>query len=397
MKVCPHCQASFLEQAGEEGYVYCPHDNSQLQTYDLRAALRQRRQQEFTGELNLLLHTLSFGQRMRREVTFALRELRRHPLLFVTALLRGEGTTRQRIYLLQSGAAVAVMAYAAITLGLIWWGVAYGLPSVQAEPPVRPPEGITMLMLPPMPIAKREATRDSNGHLGGSLTQPQRSKGGGNGGNHSPLPASGGATPPAAMQPSVVLPNPLPPKIENASLIVRPHVVADSASVLSTMGRIGLSDAPIAPPSSGPGEDGGMGNRRGKGVGNNGEGDGLGPGNRHGTGGGDPRPGGDKTTGVGDREPIPMASGSMRPTILYREKARYTEDARADKVQGAVILLATFTADGRITNVRVLKGLPNGLTQEAIKAAQRIRFNPALRNGTPITVQARLEYNFSLY
>lgn len=140
-----------------------------------------------------------------------------------------------------------------------------------------------------------------------------------------------------------------------------------------------------------------MGNRRGTGVGNDGDGAGLGPGLDFNTGKGSPRIGGGPTTGVGDREGLPMATGAMRPTILYREKARYTEDARDQKTQGSVILLATFTADGRITDIRALKSLPHGLTEEAIKVAQRIRFHPAFKNGVAVTVQARLEYNFALY
>jgi TonB family protein len=394
MKVCPQCQASF-----EEGYVYCPHDETQLETYDLRGVLRRRRQQEFRGELNLLVPSLSFGERLVRELAFTGSELRRHPLLFVRELLRGEGSTRQRIYLLQSGAAVAVIAYTAITLGLIGWGVAYGLPSVKAELPPKPihDQEITQLILPPMPKAKSELTRGDKGHLGGSLPQPQSAKGGGSGGNQAPLPASKGATPPAMLKEQVVMLTPEPPKIEHAPLIVRPHVNADPASVKATLGPIGLTDAPLAPRSQGTGTGGGMGNDRGTGLGDKGDGSGLNNGFERGTGGNHFKDGGGPTNGPGNLEGIPMATGSMRPTILYREKARYTEDARAEKVQGAVILLATFTADGRITNIRVLKGLPNGLTQEAIKAAQHIRFNPATRNGVAVTVQARLEYNFSLY
>ena len=387
MKVCPLCQASFVE-----GYVYCPHDETQLQAYDLRAALRRRQQ----NELHLLLPTMSFGQRLQRELLFAAKELQRHPWLFLKALLRGEGSTRQRFYLLQSGAAAAVMAYTLVIVSLILWGVAYGIPSQQVVIAKAPRfDDVTPLVMPVMPRAKTEAARNSNGHIGGSLPQPQPAGGGGSGGDRSQMAASRGATPPAARQEQIVLPN--LPVIKNASLIVPYHVVADSSSVRPTIGQIGISDAPLAPFSPGPGNGGGLGNDHGKGVGKHGDGDGLGPGLRNNTGSGLPRDGGDKTTGPGDHEGIPMASGSMRPTILYREKARYTEDARAEKVQGAVILLATFTADGRITNIRVLKGLPNGLTQEAIKAAQRIRFNPALRNGVAITVQARLEYNFSLY
>ena len=388
MKVCPQCQASF-----EEGFVYCPHDETQLVTYDLRGALRRRQQ----NELHLLLPTMSFGQRLAREIAFAGRELRRHPVLFVRELLRGEGSTRQRVYLLQSGAAVAVMAYTTIVIGLIWWGVAYGLPSEKAEPPPKPLPFTEALILQVTLVTKSEIARNSKGHLGGSLPQPKRAHGGGTGGNRSPLQASKGVQPPAAMTEQIVLPNPFPPKIEHAKLIVPAHVVADPESVRRMIGRIGLTDSPIAPPSQGTGTNGGMGEGDGTGVGKHGKGKGSGDGDEWNTGNGKPRKGGDDLTGTGDREAIPMASGSMRPTILYREKARYTEEARAEKVQGAVILLATFTADGRITNIRVLKGLPNGLTQEAIKAAQRIRFNPAMRNGAAVTVQARLEYNFSLY
>ncbi len=387
MKVCPLCQASFVE-----GYVYCPHDETPLQAYDLRAALRRRQQ----NELHLLLPTLSFGQRLLRELAFAWREVRRHPLLFLIALLRGEGSTRQRFYLLQSGAAAAVMAYAAIAIGLIWWGVAYGLPLeqvVQAKPPREFPDEV--MILPVMPVTKSEFTRGRHGHLGGSLKKPQDTAGGGSGGNRTPLPASGGATPQAAMKDQIVLPS--LPVIKNASLIVPYHVVADSKSVRPTVGQLGIPDAPLAPLSQGKGTDGGLGDKRGTGVGKDGDGAGLRDGNGWNTGGKTPAIGSGGTSGLKHEEGVPMATGSMRPTILYREKARYTEDARAEKVQGAVILLATFTADGRITNIRVLKGLPNGLTQEAIKAAQHIRFNPATRNGVAVTVQARLEYNFSLY
>ena len=92
-----------------------------------------------------------------------------------------------------------------------------------------------------------------------------------------------------------------------------------------------------------------------------------------------------------------MADARLRPTILYREKARYTEEARQQKVQGAVVLLATFTAGGQIADIRVVRGQPFGLTEEAIQAAKRIRFQPASENGVPVTVRAHLEYNFALY
>ena len=90
-------------------------------------------------------------------------------------------------------------------------------------------------------------------------------------------------------------------------------------------------------------------------------------------------------------------NGTGSPKILYKERAKYTEEARLNKVQGIVVLNAIFTADGRILNIRVVRGLPDGLNETAIEAAQRIRFQPAIRNGVAVTVSATIEFTFSIY
>jgi len=38
-----------------------------------------------------------------------------------------------------------------------------------------------------------------------------------------------------------------------------------------------------------------------------------------------------------------------------------------------------------VTRVVVVKGLPAGLTDQAIKAAYKLKFKPALRNGRPVS------------
>lgn len=90
-------------------------------------------------------------------------------------------------------------------------------------------------------------------------------------------------------------------------------------------------------------------------------------------------------------------TSSLRPTILYREKAKYTEVARINTVQGSVALSVVFSQEGTITDIRVMRCLPDGLTQNAIAAAQVIRFNPAMKNGTPVNVRGTLEFYFNLY
>jgi TonB family protein len=93
---------------------------------------------------------------------------------------------------------------------------------------------------------------------------------------------------------------------------------------------------------------------------------------------------------------LPMTK-SQRPTILYREKANYTEIARINLVEGTVVLQVVFASNGELQNLRVVRGLPDGLTRKAIEAAQKIRFNPAIKNGVPVSVRGSLEYTFNLY
>jgi len=86
-----------------------------------------------------------------------------------------------------------------------------------------------------------------------------------------------------------------------------------------------------------------------------------------------------------------------RPTIIYREKAKYTETARQHKAQGIVALIVVFAANEKITGVRIIKDLPYGLTAQALIAAQKIKFKPAMKDGQPISVRGALEYSFNLY
>lgn len=89
--------------------------------------------------------------------------------------------------------------------------------------------------------------------------------------------------------------------------------------------------------------------------------------------------------------------GVGRPTILSREKARYTEAARYNCVQGTVVLSVVFGADSKLKDIRVIRGLPDGLTRKAIEAAMKLRFQPATKDGVPVSVRGNLEYSFNLF
>ena len=95
--------------------------------------------------------------------------------------------------------------------------------------------------------------------------------------------------------------------------------------------------------------------------------------------------------GVGSAE-----SASADVTILYKPNPSYSAEGREHKIQGDVVLEVIFLASGQIKVIRVVSGLGFGMDDEAIHAAQRIRFTPATHDGKPVDVSARIRIEFRL-
>ena len=98
-----------------------------------------------------------------------------------------------------------------------------------------------------------------------------------------------------------------------------------------------------------------------------------------------------------DRIPGPLRPGTDDLRIISKPRPGYTNEAREANVQGTVVVRVTFLASGNIGDVSVTKELSDGLTEQAISAAKRIRFQPAMRDGVPITVTKQVEYTFTIY
>ena len=50
-------------------------------------------------------------------------------------------------------------------------------------------------------------------------------------------------------------------------------------------------------------------------------------------------------------------------------------------------MIAVITAEGKATDIHVVKGLGLGLDEKAIEAVRTWRFRPAMRNGDPVALQ----------
>lgn len=83
--------------------------------------------------------------------------------------------------------------------------------------------------------------------------------------------------------------------------------------------------------------------------------------------------------------------------ILSKQKPGYTYAARTANVEGTVILRVTFGANNRISSVNVIKGLPHGLTEQAVVAAHQMKFTAPERCGRPYTVSKAVHFNFNIY
>jgi len=88
---------------------------------------------------------------------------------------------------------------------------------------------------------------------------------------------------------------------------------------------------------------------------------------------------------------------TTKARILKKPEPSYTESARNAQVEGTVVLRAILAADGQVRNILVLGRLPNGLTERAIEAARKIKFQPAVKDGRSVSLFVQIEYNFNLY
>jgi len=83
--------------------------------------------------------------------------------------------------------------------------------------------------------------------------------------------------------------------------------------------------------------------------------------------------------------------------ILSKPEPAYTEEARRAGVEGKVVLLAVLASDGIVKHILLLHPLSYGLTEQAIAAARKIKFEPSIKDGRTVSQVARLEYYFHLH
>lgn len=83
------------------------------------------------------------------------------------------------------------------------------------------------------------------------------------------------------------------------------------------------------------------------------------------------------------------------PHCISCPRADYSSEALARKIQGTVILETVVGVDGAISDIRVIRPMPYGLTAAAIQAVRSWRLSPATgQDGKPIRVRQVIEVTF---
>lgn len=95
-----------------------------------------------------------------------------------------------------------------------------------------------------------------------------------------------------------------------------------------------------------------------------------------------------------DQTPATLPPDSTKLEAIKTIKAVYPEEARADQRQGQVWVKILVSETGDVESVDVISGDPV-LGKSAVDAAKKWKFKPFVRNGKPVEVSTKLDFNFS--
>lgn len=322
------------------------------------------------------LNQPSILTRLGTEFGEASREFRENPKEYIISAFKSDGAGgHRRKVLMRFGMSVGLLVFSVFFIFIL---VMSSMNAEQAQADSDEDKLISMIapldMEQPIDMPKAD----------------KKAGGGGGGGRQTPTPPSKGQLPKFSLQPPIVAPRP-EPQLKPPLLPVPETIQVDPRleKPRDDLAMTGLPNGVIGPPSAGPGTGGGMGSGSGGGMGS-GDGTGLGPGRGFNTGGGDPRLGGGTNSGG------PATSVDIKPRLLNRPRPNYTEEARKNKIQGVVRVRLLVGADGAVKQVKVISGLPDGLNEEAIRAAYQMRFTPATKGGQSVSTwlnNVEIEFN----
>ena len=97
------------------------------------------------------------------------------------------------------------------------------------------------------------------------------------------------------------------------------------------------------------------------------------------------------------QDPTPTVNETaVRAKAVYRADPEYTEDARENKIEGTVGLMASINEKGLVQHVQVTKPLYPSLDRSAVETLKKWRFEPMIKDGRPAEQKIGVEMVFRM-
>ena len=93
---------------------------------------------------------------------------------------------------------------------------------------------------------------------------------------------------------------------------------------------------------------------------------------------------------------VPLGPPDSPVEIEFKPTPEYSAEARAAGIEGNVLLRVEFSAAGVVRVLCVIEGLGYGLDALAVRAAEQMRFTPAVRKGRRVDTRAVVSIMFRL-
>ncbi len=105
---------------------------------------------------------------------------------------------------------------------------------------------------------------------------------------------------------------------------------------------------------------------------------------------------GDGSAGSGPAVPFEVGGDVLPPVKIQTPQPSYNDRARAARIQGTMLFEAIIDENGDVRCVDVVKGLPMGLSEDAVRVVSRWKYRPATRHGEPVVVRFRVIITMSI-
>ena len=94
---------------------------------------------------------------------------------------------------------------------------------------------------------------------------------------------------------------------------------------------------------------------------------------------------------------VRMSGGVVEGHITRQVQPEYPPLARANRLEGRVLLAAVIGKDGNITQLHVIEPLGMGVDESTAEAVSKWRYSPYLLFGKPVEIDTTITVNYQLH